>query len=343
MSGDFNGDGKTDLALANTTAGGPIPVALSNFSNGSGSFTFSNWTIPTSSWPWGPTQNYANSYVVAGDFNGDGKADLASFNNRTDISVALSDGKGTFTGYQYGPSSFGDAQNFTFFANVEGAKAVTGDFNGDGLADIALVGGVGWSTIPVALSNGDGGFHFVNFTMDGAAGTDSNFPLYATQQGAKPTVGDFNGDGVDDIALTGGIGWGSIPVAFSNGNGTMHPVNHGMTAGDTNLPLYAAQEGATPDEIYPLNHIVQMNHWTYDSSTACTVGGVSMHCCPTGSAMIGLRLDYNVFKCAPLTSPGGAITLSKTMRSNLNGTNQTLTNMLACPIGQVMKSACART
>jgi hypothetical protein len=38
----------------------------------------------------------------------------------------------------------------------------TGDFNGDGKADLALTGGAGWTTIPVAFSRGDGNFNVAN-------------------------------------------------------------------------------------------------------------------------------------------------------------------------------------
>jgi hypothetical protein len=53
----------------------------------------------------------------------------------------------------------------------------------------------------------------------------SSFPAYATQ-GALAVAGDFNHDGYGDIALAGGVvpstdaPWGSIPVAFSNGDGS---------------------------------------------------------------------------------------------------------------------------
>lgn len=65
----------------------------------------------------------------------------------------------------------------------------------------------------------------------------------------------------------------------------------------------------------------------YDSSTQCTVGGTTMHCCPPGSAMIGLHQDANVFKCARLTDPTGVVTLDTGTQRN---------DMHACPFGQVM-------
>jgi len=43
----------------------------------------------------------------------------------------------------------------------------------------------------------------------------------------------------------------------------------------------------------------------YDGGTACTVGGIFMHCCPDGYAMIGANIGTNVFKCVQtaLTGP----------------------------------------
>jgi hypothetical protein len=60
--------------------------------------------------------------------------------------------------------------------------------------------------------------------------------------GARPVSGDFDGDGIDDIALVGGSGWGSIPVAFSNGNGTFRETNMSTAL----FPTYAQQPGAKP-------------------------------------------------------------------------------------------------
>ena len=52
-----------------------------------------------------------------------------------------------------------------------------------------------------------------------------NLPVYAQQNGAKPVAGDFNKDGLADIALVGGVGWGSVPVAFSYGDGSFRVTN----------------------------------------------------------------------------------------------------------------------
>jgi hypothetical protein len=95
------------------------------------------------------------------------------------------------------------------------ARAQTaGDVDFDAFSDIVLTGG-SLTTIPVALSNGDfaGTFRTTNYVFP-------TFQSLAAQSGVKVVPGDFDGDGRWDLALTGGSAWSSIPIAFSNGDGT---------------------------------------------------------------------------------------------------------------------------
>jgi hypothetical protein len=107
---------------------------------------------------------------------------------------------------------------FGSWASTVGVTAIAGDFDGDGKSDIALTGGAGWNTLPVAFSNGNGSFRVTNITI-------SSFATWATTAGAIPVSGDFDGDGASDIALVGGRRWNSIPVAFSNHDGTFNVTN----------------------------------------------------------------------------------------------------------------------
>jgi hypothetical protein len=135
--------------------------------------------------------------VVAGDFNGDGIEDLACANNGGGtVSVLLGNGDGTFQSqisYAAGPTPFSIA---------------TGDFNGDGRADL-VVTNISSRTVSVLLGNGDGTFQ-----------TQSS---YAT--GSAPisiAVGDFNGDGKADL-VTANNGSNTVSVILGNGDGTFQP------------------------------------------------------------------------------------------------------------------------
>jgi hypothetical protein len=166
---------------------------------------------------------------IAGDFNGDCRADLALVGGVgwQTLPVGFSNGDGTFNV----TNAAGGALDVS--AGQVGALMVTGDFNGDRKTDIALTGGVGWNTVMVGFSNGDGTFNVTNAAA-------SIFAGYAQEAGAYPVAGDFNGDGKWDIALVGGVGWNTVPVAFSNGDGTFNVTNSVVAT----LPAAATQAGA---------------------------------------------------------------------------------------------------
>jgi hypothetical protein len=111
-----------------------------------------------------------------GDFNGDGKQDLAVANNDSDnMSILLGDGIGNFsapTNFQVGDDPLSVAE---------------GDFNGDGKQDLAVANQVS-DNVSILLGNGDGTFSApTNFSVGDAP--------YSV------AVGDFNGDGKQDLAV----------------------------------------------------------------------------------------------------------------------------------------------
>jgi murein tripeptide amidase MpaA len=127
------------------------------------------------------------------------------------IPLATANGDGTWT------TTNGPAREFvTDWAHQPGVRLVPGDFNGNGLTDIALVRQTpGWASIPIAFANGDGTWTITN-------GPAPQFITdWAHQPGVRLVPGDFNGNGLTDIALVRQTpGWASIPIAFANGDGT---------------------------------------------------------------------------------------------------------------------------
>ncbi len=107
---------------------------------------------------------------------------------------------------------------FATLATSPGVQIVSGDFNGDGKTDLAAIGAANWASVPVAFSNGNGSFTVTNSVID-------TFATLATSPGVQIVSGDFNGDGRTDLAAIGAANWASVPVAFSNGNGSFTVTN----------------------------------------------------------------------------------------------------------------------
>ncbi len=225
IPGDFNGDGLHDIALLGHPSFTATPIAFADSTEGHFAVTRAG--------PEGFAQSAAEAHVtpLSGDFDGDGKDDLALVGASwwTSVPVAFSQGDGGFKVINRAFRSFARA------AAKQEVQAVAGDFNGDGRSDIALVGGIGWSSIPVALSQGDGHFVLSNNPINA-------FPEVATRAGVQAFPGDFNGDGIDDIALLGSSSFRSVPIAMANGDGSFDFVNKSAPE----LGYVATVPGATP-------------------------------------------------------------------------------------------------
>ena len=220
ISGDFDGDGTTDLALLRDTGGWTtVPMAFTSADRG---LQIKN--LPAGNLPDWVGEDGVN--VIDGDFDGDGKTDLALIRQTsgwTTIPMAFSNGDGTFRIINE------PGGNLSEWFATDGVEVIDGDFDGDGKTDLALIRQTsGWTTIPMAFSNGDGTFRITNkMDFQSMAG---DFPAWAATEGVEVIDGDFDGDGKTDLALVRHTpGWTTIPMGFSNGDGALRVTN--MPAG----------------------------------------------------------------------------------------------------------------
>jgi hypothetical protein len=213
---DFNGDGKLDLAVANQIVGAGTVSIL----NGAGDGTFSA--------PAGFTAGSFPRDLTVGDFNGDGKSDVAVANSQTNEIRVL---PGTGTGSLGAPVVTTAAASG--FSGV--FELAVGDFNGDGKSD--LVGlreknpqpPFGPGAISILLGTGTG-----SFTTGETRPAGIN-PSFAT-------VASLNGDAFSDlvvvnrasatISLLHGAGDGSFPTSQTIATGG---IPESVTVADFNL------------------------------------------------------------------------------------------------------------
>ncbi|MEW6246283.1 MAG: toxin TcdB middle/N-terminal domain-containing protein [Nitrospirota bacterium] len=321
-TGDFNGDGKTDIYLHGRPGTGNHDYM--GLSTGTG-FNVTPWT-------WTSGGNWTDYEVILGDFNGDAKTDLyihqrypgapydymgtstgtgfqlwtwTSGGNWADYQVIPGDYNGDgktdiyiherYVGAPYDYMGLSTGTGFQLWTWSSGGnwgafEVMTGDFNGDGKTDLYLHGGPGQSVGEhMGLSTGNG---FNLWTWSWGAGW----------QDYELRTGDFSGDGKADIYIHGRSGTGLYDyMGLSSGTGIpylLNSVSNGL-AGSANIAYIPSTHYANTQLPFPVQTVSSIT--TNDgngnvSTTSYTYSGGFYH--------IGER-DFRGFHYAKVTGPVG--------------------------------------
>ena len=203
---DLNGDGNMDIAVVDINRGGEGDIALASvmavlYGRGDGTFK--------------PAVDYETIFpfgIAEGDLNGDGIPDLVvAGDEETDPLIFV------FLGTKSG--AFQAAPEFKSGVTTPQAFAV-GDFNGDGIPDLAVTGTTS-NNVGILLGDAKGGFS--------PAGTFDTGPAPI-----GVVAGDFNGDGVLDLAVVN-KGLDNVSILLGKGDGTFGTAQN-FGAGQS--PLY---------------------------------------------------------------------------------------------------------
>ncbi len=257
FAADFNHDGKLDLAIAGNSNGTSSVAIL--LGNGNGTFT-PGMNVVTGGVPYFialadfnadhrpdlaasycsgntcatqvflgesngtfklvSTLTYGGGDVVAGDFNADGRQDLAVIDYNNQVVMFLGNGDGSF-------------QAPLLASEDDPVSLAVGDFYNDRIQSLAIMTGV---------PDNSGNFEYYISTaryLDGGISVMSPQLVNSSQFYHQIAAGDLNGDYKDDIVVSGGEKFGSgalVAYMLGNGDGTFQP--------GVSLTGYGQNEGA---------------------------------------------------------------------------------------------------
>jgi hypothetical protein len=302
VAADVNNDGQIDLVYDVNNSSGTLSTLYVLFGYGGGTFR----TGPATT----ITMNKEPAWALyAGDFDNDSHTDiLVEGAAQVEDEILYGDGAGNFTA---GPIVGGTAPEYAAYANF--------DIAGDGTMD--LIGA------PFSINPGGGNTYYKALNIewghfDRVLTSQTVTLLNCTVSGAPPVVADFNGDGINDIAVVEGSdckgdGPYTLNVMLGNANGTFQPEQVVYSTSDWigEGHVMRASQSSKPDLTFWQAQIVDGNEIATQEELALvnTSAGAFPSCTPSNFNATGINV------CGPTSTTGA----TSPVTFSFGGSNQT--------------------
>ena len=204
-------------------------------------------------------------YAAVGDFNRDGYMDIAVANNNNNGAGTVSIILGNSGGDEF------LAAEVSYPVGAGAAGVVTGDFNADGIPDLAAIN-VSDNTISILLGVGDGTF-----------GAASTIPLPTGGQASFISTGDLRNNGIMDLVVPT-LNSPNVYVLLGNNDGTFQAaVNYPMGTGAQSVALGDLDGDGILDLVVPdrntgaINTELGNGDGTFRDCTTVSIGPGTLH------------------------------------------------------------------